>query len=129
MGRARLLDVIRRAWCVPAAGALLACSAQVQSDYKGEPMATLQGTVVARSSALAPDVKAAIAWTMGDFRHTGEEIDVEGASLRSSPSICMRRRRPRRSSPRRATTASTRGARKKAGCGSYRSAMISLAIL
>lgn len=50
------------ACCAPVAGALLACDTQVDGGYRGEPIATIHGTVAA-SAALesVPEVNAAIA--------------------------------------------------------------------
>ena len=68
----------RLLWCVPLACSLFACSSQVQSDYQGEPVATLRGKVVAKKASLESDVNAAIVWNTVDPRYLGERIDVSG---------------------------------------------------
>ena len=70
---------------LPLAGALFACDSQVESDYPGEPMATLRGSVAAGSALTAiPDVAAAVVWNKGDPRVIGERIDVSGEDFPSS---------------------------------------------
>lgn len=60
------------------ASALLACSSQVESDYRGEPIATMHGVVAASAELDVPDVSAAIVWVHADRqpRLVGERIDV-----------------------------------------------------
>ncbi|HMI93720.1 MAG TPA: hypothetical protein VK509_20240, partial [Polyangiales bacterium] len=81
MGRPRRLDRARLLWCVPVASTLLACSAQVESDYPGEPLATLRGSVTARASALesVPAVSAGIMWSTIDPTFVGERVEVDGS--------------------------------------------------
>lgn len=67
------------AWLAPLAGTLLACSSQVESDYRGEPIATMHGVVSTRAELDSiPDVSAAIVWLHADSqpRMVGERIDV-----------------------------------------------------
>lgn len=76
-------------WLVRAALAcgLLACNAQVDPDYHGEPIATLRGNVVAKAAALSPpaELTAAIIWMSQDevpggykVKLVGERVDVRG---------------------------------------------------
>jgi hypothetical protein len=77
--RRRLPMCVRRFGFVPLASALLACGSQVDTDYRGEPMATLRG-VVATSASLesVPEVSAAIVWNATDPRYIGERVAVDG---------------------------------------------------
>lgn len=69
----------RLLWCVPLASSLFACSSQVQSDYQGEPVATLRGKVVAKKASLESDVSAAIVWSTVRPEFFGERVDVQGS--------------------------------------------------
>lgn len=71
----------RLLWCLPIASALFACSSQVQSDYPGEPIATLHGKVTANAASLEsiPDVSAAIVWSQVRPEFVGERVDVQGS--------------------------------------------------
>src|SRR5262245_17986495 len=75
-----------RIWLLPISVALLGCSAQVDSAYRGEPLASLGG-VVSSSSALtsSSDMNAAIVWLSFDERedgaepkYIGERVSVDG---------------------------------------------------
>lgn len=83
MQRLRQFQLGRTAWLAPLAGTLLACSSQVESDYKGEPIATLSGVVAASSSLEdVPEVEAAIVWnTLSEDGPiwVGERIEVTGS--------------------------------------------------
>ena len=77
-----------RAWAwVALASALSGCSAQVDSDYQGEPLATIRGTVALKSGALDGDrpVNAAILWVYQDSanqyqpKYVGDRISVRGS--------------------------------------------------
>src|SRR5258706_15597899 len=49
---------------------LLACDAQVDSDYRGEPLATVQGKIVAGGASNTTDLRAAVLnynFLSGDF--------------------------------------------------------------
>src|SRR5688572_18255149 len=77
----RRLERGRLLWCLPIASALFACSSQVQSDYPGEPIATLRGEVTAKAANLEaiPDVSAAIVWSQVKPEFVGERVDVQGS--------------------------------------------------
>jgi hypothetical protein len=64
---------------LPIAGVLLACSAQVETDYRGEPVATLHGFVASRAALESePHLRAAILWGTSEPRLIGEHVAVSG---------------------------------------------------
>lgn len=61
------------------AGVLLACSSQVETDYRGEPVATLHGFVASRAALESEThLRAAIVWGTTEPRFVGEHVDVSG---------------------------------------------------
>jgi len=84
MGQATLSRRTRHLWLAPIAGALVACAAQVEEDYRGGPMAKLQGAVAALDGhEEETELSAAIVWMwpseVFEPRQTSERVAVEGA--------------------------------------------------
>lgn len=73
--------------CAALASALLGCSAQVDGEYQGEPLATIRGTVTSTRGALEADqpVVAAVLWyvqTPADQiepKFVGDRVSVRGS--------------------------------------------------
>jgi hypothetical protein len=92
MVQATLSCRTRSLWLAPIAGALVACAAQVDEDYRGEPVAKLQGTVAALDGDEdETELSAAIVWLWAGPRNAnalyetgfeprlvGERVAVEG---------------------------------------------------
>ena len=50
---------------------LMACSAQVEPDYRGEPLATVRGALVTGEQAAPSEVDAALVWVTGNETDDG----------------------------------------------------------
>jgi hypothetical protein len=75
---------MRPLWLVPLAGTLAACAAQVEEDYRGEPLAKLQGTVAAlEGDDEVGELSAAIIWiwpgVTTQIKKTSERVAIEGS--------------------------------------------------
>src|SRR5215471_6290258 len=87
MNRSKIRKAARRYAFAGVATVLYACSAQVDSDYKGEPLATLHGSIASKQ-ALSVDtqVSAAIIWQLEDnesedhrWKMVGDRTVVRGS--------------------------------------------------
>jgi hypothetical protein len=70
--------------CVLLVGGSIACSSQVEPDYRGEPLAVMNGTVTSLSNTAYGPVEAAVLWPVDRGMEEGPFLEAVRVSVGSS---------------------------------------------
>ena len=68
------MTAMKRWWGMVLLAGPLACSAQAEPDYRGEPLAVLRGAVITGEQSAPSDIEAALVWITGPPDEEGSPI-------------------------------------------------------